>query len=210
MLDGVVHEVGFSDYCALAAHDPERAGPLSAGELHIGLAASAALTFPDGAAYAVAVFASNDAGATPDPAAVDAGIGKIARALIDRPRNMLAGARDETSRRLEAPGWPRAAVRLSLGIETARGRRRTPSTGDRERPFGGRRAEPHLLCAPSASCRARRRCPRPRRAAHGGAGEHRRHEDWRVRRPDRRRQPHRIRRKRGSRFAAGSGGIAAA
>ncbi len=44
------------------------------------------VTFPDGAAYAVAIFTRSGPSATRDPAAVDAGIGRIARALIDRLR----------------------------------------------------------------------------------------------------------------------------
>jgi beta-lactamase class A len=44
------------------------------------------VTFPDGAAYAVAVFTRRTTETTTDPALIDAGIGRIARALIDRLR----------------------------------------------------------------------------------------------------------------------------
>jgi beta-lactamase class A len=44
------------------------------------------VTFPDGAAYAVAVFTRCTTETTTDPALIDAGIGRIARALIDRLR----------------------------------------------------------------------------------------------------------------------------
>jgi beta-lactamase class A len=45
------------------------------------------VTFPDGAAYAVAVFTRSATSATCEPATVDDGIGKIARSLIDRLRS---------------------------------------------------------------------------------------------------------------------------
>jgi beta-lactamase class A len=45
------------------------------------------VTFPDGAAYAVSVFTRKNMRATCDPATVDAGIGRIARALIERLRS---------------------------------------------------------------------------------------------------------------------------
>jgi beta-lactamase class A len=44
------------------------------------------VTFPDGHRYAVAVFTRSAPGATTDPAQIDAGIGRIARALIDELR----------------------------------------------------------------------------------------------------------------------------
>ena len=44
------------------------------------------VTFPDGTAYAVAIFTRNDTAADCEPAAVDASIGRIARALIHRLR----------------------------------------------------------------------------------------------------------------------------
>jgi beta-lactamase class A len=44
------------------------------------------VTFPDGAAYAVAVFTRREATVTTDPALIDAGIGRIARLLVDQLR----------------------------------------------------------------------------------------------------------------------------
>jgi beta-lactamase class A len=48
------------------------------------------VTYPDGYAYAVAVFTRRDPGTTIDPAVIDAAIGKIARALVDELRNITA------------------------------------------------------------------------------------------------------------------------
>jgi beta-lactamase class A len=42
--------------------------------------------FPDGQQYAVAVFTRRGTGVTTDPARIDAGIGRIARTLIDHLR----------------------------------------------------------------------------------------------------------------------------
>ena len=44
------------------------------------------VTFPDGAAYAVAVFTRREPGNTTEPAVIDAAIGRIARSLVDRLR----------------------------------------------------------------------------------------------------------------------------
>jgi beta-lactamase class A len=189
MLDAMAHEVRFSDYGALAAHDAERDEPPAADEIRRGLAATAALdpargtrttaaetvlllqaiwtdragppqacaamrtamgqqltrhriasgfgssvaaaatsgglmgiarneagvvTFPDGAAYAVAVFTRTRPRTTCDPAAVDAGIGRIARS-VDRPVAWdVTGAR---SRDQEDPRRASLTVRLP-GRET--------------------------------------------------------------------------------------------
>ncbi|WP_433291396.1 serine hydrolase [Actinoplanes sp. CA-030573] len=45
------------------------------------------VTFPDGEQYAVAVFTRATPATTTDPALIDAGIGRVARALIDELRN---------------------------------------------------------------------------------------------------------------------------
>ncbi|GAA0465324.1 serine hydrolase [Paractinoplanes deccanensis] len=47
---------------------------------------AAVVTYPDGRAYAVAVFTRRPRGVTVDPARVDAGIGRIARSLVDQLR----------------------------------------------------------------------------------------------------------------------------
>jgi beta-lactamase class A len=157
-LDGMAMEAGFTDYAALARHDPTVAGPPSTDEIQERLERSAALdptrgsrttaadtvrllqaiwtdtaatptacapvrwamgqqltrhriasgfgphvtiaaksgglmgivrneagvvSFPDGQQYAIAVFTRRALGATTDPAHIDAGIGQIARTLID-------------------------------------------------------------------------------------------------------------------------------
>jgi beta-lactamase class A len=41
------------------------------------------VTFTDGATYAVAVFHRRETADSTDPARIDAGVGKIARALVD-------------------------------------------------------------------------------------------------------------------------------
>jgi beta-lactamase class A len=45
------------------------------------------VTFPDGAAYAVAVFTRRVPGTSVAPAVIDAGIGRVARVLVDRLRS---------------------------------------------------------------------------------------------------------------------------
>ena len=47
------------------------------------------VTFPDGAAYAVAVFTRREPGNPTEPAVIDAAIGQTARALVDRLREPL-------------------------------------------------------------------------------------------------------------------------
>ncbi len=158
MLDGMAVEAGFTDYAALARHDPALAGRPSSEEVRQRLGRSAALdpargsrttaadtvlllqaiwtdaaaaatacasvrramgqqltrqriasgfgpevvvaaksgglmgvarneagvvSFPDGQQYAVAVFTRCTPGVTTDPAHIDAGIGRIARTLVD-------------------------------------------------------------------------------------------------------------------------------
>lgn len=45
------------------------------------------VTFPDGEQYAVAVFTRSTPSTTTDPALIDAGIGRVARALVDELRD---------------------------------------------------------------------------------------------------------------------------
>ncbi|MGO9887291.1 MAG: serine hydrolase [Solirubrobacteraceae bacterium] len=59
----------------------------SGGLMGIARNEAGVVTFPDGTAYAVAVFTRNGSIAAPDPAKVDACIGRIARAAIDQLRN---------------------------------------------------------------------------------------------------------------------------
>jgi beta-lactamase class A len=47
---------------------------------------AAVVTFPDESAFAVAVFTRNDPDCPTDPAAIDAGIGRVARAIVDQLR----------------------------------------------------------------------------------------------------------------------------
>ena len=49
------------------------------------------VTFPDGTAYAVAVFTRKDPGSVAQPGAIDAAIGRIARSLVDELRSRDGG-----------------------------------------------------------------------------------------------------------------------
>jgi beta-lactamase class A len=78
---------------------PVRVAAKSGGLLGVVRNEAGVVTFPDGGAYAVAVFTRRQAGATADPALIDAGIGKIARTLVDSLRSSNPREPDQGRRR---------------------------------------------------------------------------------------------------------------
>ncbi len=75
---------------ALTIENAIGAGAIDGSEQRVLTPERGVVTFPDGAAYAVAVFTRRTTETTTDPALIDAGIGRIARALIDRLRESSA------------------------------------------------------------------------------------------------------------------------